>query len=496
MVLDPDVVTAHTDVLAGATLHLTNRTTSEHELRLDVDGTTAGWAWVTPPVVTLGPGGSTVARVTFRAPRAGEPLAGPTPFAVTATSTSANAASASGTLVIQPFVDLFATLSPSSSRGGRSVRRSVTIHNRANAGCTAELDVSSIDADDVQLAIDPPSVTVEPGDSAHATVIARRAGLGGRRRAGAGRIKVSARVGGVTATTVEASLPSGGGSHRSLARGAAGVAAVVATAALARATALSPTEPIAQPSDEVAVAGTVPACPAEGHLGSAEHGRVELPPYGYSFLYADDEGCLPARFDPCQPVHYVVNDTLAPPGAVDDVRGAIARVAEATGISFVDGGTTDEPLTLGRSAYQPERYGERWAPILIGWSTLGEGEGVDAAGDDIIVAGRGRPLRVGNVLVSGVLELNADVIVDRVTEEELPGGFGAGITRGRVLLHELGHVMGLGHAGNPAQLMYPELAEQTSSTATFGVGDATGLRLIGRDAGCVEDPPVPGPPTG
>lgn len=56
--------------------------------------------------------------------------------------------------------------------------------------------------------------------------------------------------------------------------------------------------------------------------------------------------------------------------------------------------------------------------------------------------------------------------------------------------------MGLGHAGNPAQLMYPELAEHTSSTATFGVGDATGLRLIGRDAGCVDGLPPPGPTPG
>ena len=233
------------------------------------------------------------------------------------------------------------------------------------------------------------------------------------------------------------------------------------------------------------------ACPAEGRIGSASHGeRRQLPATGYTFLFAAGEnGCFPARFNPCAPVPYVLNASLAPPGGVEDVREAFARLSEATGISFVEEGPSDEQPVIARRPYQPERYGQRWAPLLVGWSELGLGEGPNPVGDDVIVLGRSRPLRAGDVLVSGVLELNVDAVIDRRTGATLPEGFGAGVTRGRVILHELGHVVGLGHVSGRAQLMYPELGGHTSPTAEFGIGDRAGLRLLGADAGCVEVTP-------
>lgn len=277
-------------------------------------------------------------------------------------------------------------------------------------------------------------------------------------------------------------------------RAPAGRTAVLIAAAVVvgfvglRATVLAPAE-----NDSSASARSSEAsCPAEGRIGSASHGeRRQLPATGYAFLFAAGEnGCFPARFNPCLPVPYVLNDALAPAGGVEDVREAFARLSRATGITFVEEGTTDERLAISRSPYQPERYGARWAPILIGWSALGAGQRPDA-GDDVIVVGRGRPFRVDDVLVSGVLELNVDAVLDRSAGTPLPSGFGAGITQGRVILHELGHVLGLGHVSGRAQLMYPELGEHTSPTADFGIGDLAGLRLLGAQAGCVDVPPLP-----
>lgn len=66
------------------------------------------------------------------------------------------------------------------------------------------------------------------------------------------------------------------------------------------------------------------------------------------------------------------------------------------------------------------------------------------------------------------------------------------MTWGRVILHELAHIMGLGHTRDHDELMYPDTAEQTAQTTDYRSGDREGLRQLGRGAGCLPDPPVPG----
>jgi predicted Zn-dependent protease len=65
----------------------------------------------------------------------------------------------------------------------------------------------------------------------------------------------------------------------------------------------------------------------------------------------------------------------------------------------------------------------------------------------------------------------------------LPGGYGSGETRGQLLLHELGHAMGLEHTSAKSQIMYPTLLNR--SRTTYGDGDRTGLDKLGRQAGCI-----------
>lgn len=60
-------------------------------------------------------------------------------------------------------------------------------------------------------------------------------------------------------------------------------------------------------------------------------------------------------------------------------------------------------------------------------------------------------------------------------------GFGAGSPHGMVLMHEVGHVVGLDHYGDRRQIMHPSA---TLPAAVWGAGDLAGLRRIGKVGGC------------
>jgi hypothetical protein len=221
-------------------------------------------------------------------------------------------------------------------------------------------------------------------------------------------------------------------------------------------------------------------------------------PNTYSFLYVKSDGCTPLRFNPCEPVHYVQNAALAPATGVGDVREAFNRLGQVTGMSFVDDGTTDE--TFRRDAYLPERYGTRWAPILVSWIHF-PNQGSDPA---IQSVGGGIGMRMQDVLVSGTLLLNVDAVSNKDTRTPVQGGFGPpigsgtgaigpeGVTWGRIILHELAHVIGLGHTRDKGAIMYPESADQTSRPAEYREPDKEGLRYLGKAAGCITTPPLPG----
>lgn len=57
----------------------------------------------------------------------------------------------------------------------------------------------------------------------------------------------------------------------------------------------------------------------------------------------------------------------------------------------------------------------------------------------------------------------------------------------------MGHLVGLGHVARSDQIMFPELGVQKGE-AEFHAGDLAGLRLIGKETGCLTAPKAPSAP--
>jgi hypothetical protein len=193
---------------------------------------------------------------------------------------------------------------------------------------------------------------------------------------------------------------------------------------------------------------------------------------GWAATYVDAQG-RPARWDPCTPIRYVVNPTWAPAQGRRDLAEALRRISAASGLRFVDEGDTTEVPRRGREAYQPERYGERWAPVLVAWVPPSRTDlGLDGDTQGVAVA-TALPGSAGGHIVTGQAAFDAD--------HRLPSGFGPGATEGEVLLHELAHVVGLGHVADATQVMH---VQTTNSESEFGRGDRAGLQALGARGGC------------
>jgi hypothetical protein len=220
------------------------------------------------------------------------------------------------------------------------------------------------------------------------------------------------------------------------------------------------------------LAGVVAAGPAAAARGAAT--SYTLSKQGKTVL----------RWNPCQAIHYRVNTRYAPPGALADVREAVARVSKATGATFTYDGTTSAiPTSSYGKAFTP---GKAAPPVVFAWAAPGRGAGrSDLLSKDAEQVGVGYHQafwwtdRTGRRhdwrIVTGAAVFNT-------AHNSLPGGFGSGRpTRGQLILHEFGHVMGLMHVDDPSQIMYPRMGKESS----FGAGDLAGLRKLGRSSGCI-----------
>ena len=162
---------------------------------------------------------------------------------------------------------------------------------------------------------------------------------------------------------------------------------------------------------------------------------------------------------------------------------AADRVSQATGIPFAFDGTTDRtPEQQEREFFLADLSDEVWYPVLISWVPQ------DRFNSSFDRGGSQHALAVA-VPVQGEVEMSdqytsAVVVVD--ADANLPGGFDARYELGIVLMHELGHVVGLGHVMDPAEIMFADPQGFPRPIHDWGPGDLEGLELLGRDQGCMD----------
>jgi hypothetical protein len=200
-----------------------------------------------------------------------------------------------------------------------------------------------------------------------------------------------------------------------------------------------------------------------------------------SFSFMGQSGNAVARWNPCEPIGYRVNARLGGARALADVKRAVARIRQTNGLRFAYRGRT-RIIPGGRN---DGRY-PKDTQLVISWARPAQSHYLGQSG----VAGVGGPQWTSAVnrrgdydlmITKGFAVLNADL--------KLAGGFGAGPrrgwqgTRGQLLMHEIGHAVGMGHADQDAwQILYPTM---TRKRAVWGAGDLRGLTRLGAAKGCL-----------
>jgi hypothetical protein len=175
-------------------------------------------------------------------------------------------------------------------------------------------------------------------------------------------------------------------------------------------------------------------------------------PHGFLFRDALNR---PGRWNPCTPITWLFNPAAAPAGAQKLLADAFDYVGSITGLTFRYGGTTAAPPNADTAG-----------TIVVGW-VRGLG------GPDGQATQSAMSTSVGPRITGAGIELDADR-----THPVTFGNWGWG----PVVLHEIGHAVGLDHVTDTAQVMYP--VHQAGSPSTYASGDLAGLYQLGATAGC------------
>ena len=239
-----------------------------------------------------------------------------------------------------------------------------------------------------------------------------------------------------------------------------------------------PDDVAAPPPSSPSVAPSPTASPSETPSPTPSPSASPRPKVDGAFRFLERVAGAPVRWDPCQTITYAVNTGGASPPVIPDLRTALRRVTDVTGIRFRPVGRTGESFF---HAYERMRYsGVRSSELVVIWVDHERYEGILRRVGDRRPSIAFAKTMAGisgdeDQYFGGIIVVDADATATR--------GFSYRYTHGSVLLHELGHIMGLDHVKDPDQLMYSG-RHPNFDLRDYGAGDLEGLRRLGVDAGC------------
>ncbi|WP_459985030.1 matrixin family metalloprotease [Nocardioides sp. AN3] len=213
--------------------------------------------------------------------------------------------------------------------------------------------------------------------------------------------------------------------------------------------------------------GKGPLVPLTQSLGIGGPGRlrpVVVPQQtsrAYKILETDVAGD-PVTYDPCKPIHYVINPAGAPPDSLAFIMPAINAAQEASGLRFDYDGISED-------SWESRQRGTKAGPVLIAFLQQFNSE---KATSDAVGLGGSTTLKINGMMMphyaTGAIALKQDWFARQSAEHNTAA-------EQAVVMHELGHVLGLGHVEDPAQLMY----SSNHGQLTYGAGDLNGLAKLG-----------------
>jgi hypothetical protein len=174
----------------------------------------------------------------------------------------------------------------------------------------------------------------------------------------------------------------------------------------------------------------------------------------------------PVAWDPCKPIRYEVNAAGGPGKALGLVADAISDVSQATGLKFEYDGLTDA-RPRWKSSSLPFLAARR--PVLISWATQSE-----------VAQLAGRVAGIGGALPQSAQNgrlryVTGGITLDSASFSALDAQPNGRSLERAIVLHELGHLVGLAHVSDRTELMYADNAGQLD----YGPGDLAGLAKLG-----------------